>query len=76
MYLGLAIVILGCVLSTLFKQVMFSNVGEVLYGLLFIINPVYPTQCKNIPRIKIYIRLAGLIVVILGLTTRFGVYGQ
>lgn len=73
MYLGLAIVLLGFVLSTLFKQGIFSNVGEVLYGLLFIINPVFPARCENVPRIRLYIRLAGFIAVALGLITRFGV---
>ncbi len=73
MYFGLAIVLLGFVLSTLFSQGMFLNTGQVLYGLLFIINPVFPTRFENIRGMKLYIRLAGLIVVALGLITRFGV---
>ncbi len=73
MFFGLAIVLLGFVLSTLFKQGLFSNAGEIIYGLLFIINPVFPARCENIPRMRLYIRLAGLVVVVLGLMTRFSV---
>ncbi|HWQ76681.1 MAG TPA: oxidoreductase membrane subunit [Syntrophomonas sp.] len=72
-YFGLAIVILGFVLSSIFKQGLFSNAGVIIYGLLFIINPVFPANCENVPRIRLYMRLAGFIVVVLGLMTRFGV---
>lgn len=71
--LGIAIVFLGLLLSTMLQRGVFSNIGAVLYGALFVIHPVHPVRCQDIPRMRSYIRLAGALVMALGALTRFGV---
>ena len=51
---------------------MCANIGWIIYGLLFVIHPVWPENAKN-PRMALYMRLAGVIIILLGLVARFGV---
>ena len=72
------IVLLGFVLSTLLKQCIFSNIGWVLAGLLFVIHPVCPETWKwkygdDEKKMKRDFRIGGAVVIFLGLITRFGV---
>lgn len=73
-----AIVIIGCALSTAFKVGFISNIGWVLSGLLFVIHPVCPEAWKyrygdDEKRMKRDFRIAGAVVILLGLIIRFGV---
>ena len=53
---------------------IFSNISWVIYGLLFIINPVYPERYgNNEKKAKLGVRIAGIICVAVGLLTRFAV---
>lgn len=72
------IVLLGHVLATLFKQGAISNIGWVLAGLLFVINPVCPETWKwrygnDEKRMNRDFRIAGAAVIFIGIMTRFGV---
>lgn len=72
------IVLSGLILSTLFKQGIFSNIGWILAGLLFVIHPVCPEAWKwkygdDDSRMKRNFRIGGAVVIFLGLITRFGV---
>ena len=69
--LGLILLFLGFICSSLFKVSIYSNIGAILYGLLFVINPVCPNKAKDVPRIRLYIRLTGVLLVILGVMTRY-----
>lgn len=71
MILGFLIMIAGFVCATIFQQGTFYKLGVVIYGLLFVIHPVYPASITN-PRMKLYIRLTALLVIVLALITRFG----
>ena len=73
MYMGLAVALLCFVLSAVFKQGIFANIGWVCYGALFVLNPVCPERSSQIPNIKTYIRLTGVLVIFLGIIIRFGV---
>ena len=65
----------GFVLSSLCRKEIFYNLAWLFCGLLFAANPVYP---KNIPstdpsNIEKGIRIAGLIIIFIGLSNGFGV---
>lgn len=42
--LGIIIIIVGNIFAFVFHNGIFSNIVWIMYGLLFIINPVYPEQ--------------------------------
>ncbi len=46
------------------------NVGWILYGLLFLIHPVFPQNAAAGKHGKLYMRIVGAIVVILGFMIR------
>ena len=43
---GIILIIIANVLSLVLHNGIFSNISWVIYGLLFIINPVYPERCR------------------------------
>ena len=54
------------------NNAIFSSIAWIIYGLLFFINPVCPEQYRyNENKIKIGIRIAGIVCIIIGLITRF-----
>ena len=73
MKLGLGILALGFVLSTVFHQGLFTNIAWGLYGMLFVIHPVLPIRVIPRKQDLLWIRLAGLVVVLLACITRFRV---
>ena len=73
MKLGLGILVLGFILSTVFRQGLFTNIAWGLYGMLFVIHPVLPIRVIPQKRDQLLIRLAGLVVILLACITRFGV---
>lgn len=68
--LGIVFIIVGNLLAFTFHKGIFSNIMWILYGLLFILNPVYPerSDCK---KGKKGARIAGVICIAVGLLTRF-----
>jgi len=58
--------------SWIFKQGFFLNVVWVVYGLLFIVHPVYPDSAEGVRNIRQWVRFAGLLCVLAGILTRFG----
>ena len=71
--LGLGILAVGFVLSTVFRQGLFTNIAWGLYGVLFVIHPVFPIRVTPRKRDLLLLRLAGLLVVALACITKFGV---
>lgn len=71
LYLGLAIVLIGFILTTITKNGIFSNIGWSIYGILFIVNPVEPKKYKGYSNLKKWIRISGIMILILGLITKF-----
>lgn len=71
--IGLAILLMAHICSWIFKQGIFVNAAWVLYGLAFIIHPVCPERAKDVKNIQLWVRLAGVLCVLVGLITRFGV---
>lgn len=77
-WLMAVIVFVGVALASLLKQGVFSNIAWVLAGLLPIIHPVCPEAWKwkygdDDKRMKRDSRIAGAVVIFIGLITRFGV---
>lgn len=68
--LGILMMMACYICADIFQQASFVNAATVVYGLLFVIHPVYPESVTN-PRMKLYMRLTGLFIVILGLLSRY-----
>ena len=70
-----AIVLLGTfLLSILLKQGIFFNLGWIVSGLMFVVNPVYPDLSvnANLDNIEKSIRVVGIVLVAIGLSGFFG----
>lgn len=70
-----AIVLLGTFLvSILLKQGIFFNLGWIVSGLMFVVNPVYPDLSvnANVDNIEKSIRVVGIVLVAIGLSGFFG----
>ena len=69
------IVLLGTfLLSILLKQGIFFNLGWIVSGLMFVLNPVYPDLSvnANLDNIEKSIRVVGIVLVAIGLSGFFG----
>lgn len=71
--IGLLFYLLMFICSIVLKNGIFNNIGWVVYGLLFVINPVCPKKSESVKNVHLLMRVAGIIVIIIGLTTHFGV---
>ena len=70
-----AMVLLGTfLLSILLKQGIFFNLGWIVSGLMFVVNPVYPDLSvnANLDNIEKSIRVVGIVLVAIGLSGFFG----
>lgn len=70
--LGVAILLAGFACASATKIPACANVGCIMYGFLFVIHPVWPERARN-PRMALYMRLTGVVIILLGLIGRFGV---
>ena len=73
LFIGIIILFIMFICSAVFKNGIFSNIGWVIDGLLFVINPVCPKKSESVKHIHLWIRLSGIIVIVIGLITHFGV---
>lgn len=73
--LSLGIGLLCYILASVVKQGLFMNAAWIIYGLFWIINPVWPQSWdwKDHSKLKLGTRIAGILAIIIGLITRFGV---
>lgn len=69
------IVVASFILSFCLEKDIFYNLGWVLVGAFFAVNPVYPSKLfnANSENIQKGVRIAGLILIFIGLTNGFGV---
>ena len=75
MRLCIGILVLCFLLAIMTKQGIFSNIAWIIYGLFFAINPVWPSMWDHLDhsKLKLGSRIAGVIAIVVGLITRFGV---
>lgn len=69
--LGIVLVVIGNVTAFSFRNGMFSNAAWILYGLIFLVNPVYPERNIDEKKGRTAARIAGLLCIAIGLLTRF-----
>lgn len=72
LWIGLILVLAGLACSTVFQKPWLGNLGWIVCGGLFLLHPVCPAGTDGRPRMKCYVRLSGLVVILLGLSIRFG----
>ena len=63
------------ILATWTKIRYFHNLAWILYGIIWIIHPTWPKSWdwKDHDKLRLGCRIAGVIAIIVGLITRFGV---
>ena len=64
------IVILGCILSDIFNFWIYHSIAYVICGLLFIVHPVVPKRLEGIDKAIFWTRIAGVILILIGIFTR------
>ena len=64
------IVILGCILSDIFNFWIYHSIAYVIGGPLFIVHPVVPKQLEGIDKAVFWTRIAGIILILIGIFTR------
>ena len=71
----MVLVIVGFISSLWFAKDMYYNLAWAFTGIVFFINPVYPINITDLEqgKAKKGIRIAGMILVFIGLTNGFGV---
>lgn len=70
--LGVIVVILGHILSDVTGVGFFVNLGWIGYGLLWLVHPVWSQRANEHPRIRIYVQVAGAVILLLGCMLRSG----
>ena len=71
-WLGGIIFVLTIILSHVLHIGFIHNLGWIIYGLLFIINPLPPENAHGEPqKLRKYARIAGIIAVAIGLLVRY-----
>lgn len=74
--MGMILLFICGILAAVLHNSIFLNLAWILYGLLFVIHPVYPEQAKfryGEEGSQKIARMAGLICIAIGLITQFGV---
>ena len=71
-FIGIILIIVGNVLALFLQKGLFANIAWVLYGLILILNPVYPERYSNdVRKAKLGSRIAGIICILAGILTRY-----
>ena len=71
-FIGLILIAVGNILALILHEGLCANIAWVLYGIVLIINPVYPERYSNdAKKAKWGIRIAGIICVLVGVLTRY-----
>ena len=66
----LVIILLANIIGTLLNHWIYRSIGFVLCGLLFILHPVVPKYIKGDKNALFWTRIAGLLLVVIGVFTR------
>lgn len=71
-FLGVVLIAAANALAFIFRFGIFTNIAWILYGLLFLINPVYPKWYHGErEKAKLGARIAGVLCILVGFLTRF-----
>ena len=75
-YISLAVLVCVFVIGQFFKTGLVQNIGWIVIGLLFLINPVWPKSAdwRNHDELKKGIRIGSvLVIIVFGFWVRYGV---
>jgi accessory gene regulator protein AgrB len=64
------VVILGCILSDVFDFWIYHSIAYVIGGLLFVVHPVVPKYLEGNEKAVLWARIAGVILILIGILTR------
>jgi len=68
------IVLIFSVLNTVFRNWIFTSIGFVICGLLWIIHPVLPRNAASVRYGSLMLRLCGVLLIAIGILTRSYLY--
>ena len=71
MIAGVAFLLLMQVCAYVFRRGIFINIGWVMYGLAFILHPVCPQKSAGVKNARLWVRIGGLVCLLVGALTRF-----
>lgn len=74
MVISLVIILLANVISTIMKHWIYRSGGFVICGLLWLIHPVLPNGAEVSKRTLLWTRIAGIILILMGIFTRVYIY--
>ena len=74
MFISLVIILLANVISTIMKHWIYRSGGFVICGLLWLIHPVLPNGAEVSKRTLRWTRIAGIILIVIGIFTRAYIY--
>jgi len=74
LWLSVAIILAANILSTLLKHWVWRSLGFVACGLLFILHPVLPKSLEPTRKNLLWVRIAGVILILIGVFTRVYTY--
>ncbi len=74
MLVSVAIILLANVISTILKHWIYRSAGFVVCGLLWIVHPVLPNGAEVSKRTILWTRIAGVVLVLIGVFTRAYIY--
>lgn len=74
MILALVLILLANVLSTVFAHWIYRSVGFVVCGLLWILHPVLPKGVEVSKQTVLGVRIAGIVLILIGIFTRSYTY--
>ena len=74
MLICLVVILLANVISTILKHWIYRSGGFVICGLLWLIHPVLPNGAEVSKRTLLWTRIAGVILILIGVFTRAYIY--
>ena len=74
MFISLVVILVANVISTILKHWIYRSGGFVNCGLLWLIHPVLPNGAEVSKRTLLWTRIAGIILILIGIFTRAYIY--
>ena len=68
--ISVILVLLGCILTDVFNCWIYRSLAFIVGGLLFIVHPVVPRQLESAEKAIFWTRIAGIILILIGIFTR------
>ena len=73
---GIVLVIIGNSMAFALHNGIFANLSWIIYGIIFLINPVYPERAEwtlGDKKARMVVRICGVICILVGILIRFKV---